>query len=39
VYAWESDLDRAKSDLFSDENVWVLLDPIEATKGGTEVIT
>jgi hypothetical protein len=36
VYVWEAGMAEAKSDLYSCENVWVLLDPKEATRGSTD---
>jgi hypothetical protein len=39
VYVWHLGTLSAFSALFSFENVWVLLDPQEATAGGTEIVT
>jgi hypothetical protein len=39
VYVWEAGMMEAKSDLFDCEDVWVLLDPIEATKGSTGFVS
>jgi hypothetical protein len=39
LYVWEAGMTKAKSDLFDCENVWVLLDPEEATKQSTGFVT
>jgi BRCA1 C Terminus (BRCT) domain len=38
VYAWKAEVAKASSSLFDYENVWVLLDPIEASKGSTGIV-
>jgi hypothetical protein len=39
VYVWSLRTATFISDLFEFENVWVLVDPVEATQGSTEIVT